>query len=88
MKTDRQTVLELQRAKPIVEILREALEKNRGKRFQVTLVALDLGVTDATLYNWCEDLGIDINEYRRVALDAEKAAAEARERVLTETEGE
>ena len=84
MKIDRQTVLELQRAKPIVEILREALEKNRGKRFQVTLVALDLGVTDATLYNWCETLGIDIDEYRRVAVDAEQAAAEARERVLTE----
>ena len=73
MKTDRQTVLELQRAKPIVEILREALEKNRGKRFQVTLVALDLGVTDATLYNWCDDLGIDINEYRRVAVREEEA---------------
>ena len=65
MKTDRQTVLELQRAKPIEKILREALEAHRGRKFQVTRVAMDLKVTDATVYKWCEDLGIDIDEYRR-----------------------
>ena len=26
--------------------------------------AADIGVTNATIYRWCEDLGIDINEYR------------------------
>ena len=88
MKTDRQTVLELRRGKPIVEILRESLEKNRGKRFLVALVALDLGVTDATVYNWCETLGIDIDQYRRPAPSAEKGAAEARERVPAEGEEE
>ena len=29
------------------------------------LVAVDLEVTDATVYRWCEELGIDIDEYRR-----------------------
>ena len=66
MKTDGQTVLELQRSKPIENIVREALERHRGKRLQVVLAGLDMGVTDATVYNWCEDLGININEYRRV----------------------
>ena len=69
MKTDRQTVLELQRSKPIEEILREALENNRGSKFLMTYVALDLQVTDATVYNWCSDLGIDIDEYRRPAVE-------------------
>ena len=64
MKTDKQTVLELQRSKPIVDIVRDALEKTRGERFQITLAALDLGITDATLYNWCRDLGIDIDAFR------------------------
>ena len=31
----------------------------------VTLAAIDLGVTDATLYQWCREFGIDIDEYRR-----------------------
>ena len=73
MKTDRQTVLELQRSKPIEEILREALENNRGSKFLMTHVALDLQVTDATVYNWCSDLGIDIDEYRRPAVREEEA---------------
>ena len=64
MKTDRQVVLELQHSRPIVQIVRKALEEHRGKKSQVTLAALDLGITDATVYNWCEDLGIDIDEYR------------------------
>ena len=64
MKTDRQVVLELQRSKPIEQVIREALERNMGKKSQVTLAALDLGITDATFYNWCTDLGIDIEEYR------------------------
>ena len=67
MKTDRQTVLELQRSKPIEQILRESLESHRGKKFQIAHVAMELGVTDATVYNWCEGLSIDIDEYRRPA---------------------
>ena len=65
MKTDRQALLELQYSKPIEQVIRDALEKTRGKKSQVALAAVDLGVTDATIYNWCEHLGIDINHYRR-----------------------
>ena len=67
MKTDKQTVLELQRRSPIEDILRDVFEAHRAQKHMMMLVALDLGVTDATLYNWCEDLGIDIDEYRRLA---------------------
>ena len=67
MKTDRQTLLELQREKPIDQVVRDALEATRGQRFQVAQAALDLGITDATLYNWCSDLGINIDDYRRPA---------------------
>ena len=68
MKTDKQTVLELQRRSPIEDILRDAFEAHRGQKHMMMLVAVDLGVTDATLYNWCSDLGIDIDEYRRPAV--------------------
>ena len=67
MKTDRQALLEAQRDKPIRDIIREALEKFRYQRHQVVLAGLDMGVTDATVYNWCEDLDIDIDQYRRPA---------------------
>ena len=73
MKTDKQAVLELQRFKPIEDIVREALERHRGKKLQVVLAGLDMGITNATLYQWCSDLGIDINEYRRPAEVAEEA---------------
>ena len=66
MKTDKQTLLEIQNSKPIENIIREALEAYRAQRHQVMLAAIDLGVTDATLYQWCREFGIDIDEYRRV----------------------
>ena len=72
MKTDRQSLLEMQRQKPIADILRETLEQYRGQKQQVTLAGLDLGVTDATVYNWCADLDIDIDQYR----DRVRAAGE------------
>ena len=81
MKTDRQALLEIQRSKPISDIVREALEKYRGRKSQVTLASLDMGITDASVYNWCEQLGIDIDAYRRPAAQ-EEAREEARERVL------
>ena len=30
-------------------------------------------ITGTTLYRWCSDLGIDINEYRRPAVREEEA---------------
>ena len=65
MKTDRQALIELQHSKPIDQVIRDALENTRGKKSQIALVAVDLGVTDATIYKWCEDLGINIEDYRR-----------------------
>ena len=71
MKTDKQTLLEFQHGgKPWEEILRETLERHRGDRNQVAHVAISLGLSVATVYNWCNDLGIDIDEYRRPAVDA------------------
>ena len=65
MKTDRQTVLELQREKPIETVLREVLASYTGQRMLVARTAVDLGITSATVYKWCDDLGIDIDEYRK-----------------------
>ena len=87
-KTPMQEKLEAQRGKDIAEVLRDALETRRGQKHMVTIAAMELGVTDATLYQWCREFGIDINDYRRPTMGAEKAAQEARERVLAEAEGE
>ena len=84
IKSPTQEKLEAQRNQDIRDIVLSALRKFRGRRNMLMLVSVELEVSDATVYRWCETLGIDINEYRRVAPDAEKAAAEARERVLAE----
>ena len=34
------------------------------------MVAADLGVSDTTLYRWCEDLGINVDEYRKQEMKA------------------
>ena len=64
MKTDKQTVLELRLGMPIEDIIREVLEKRRGQSAFIQRAALDIGVSDGTLYSWCESLGIDIDIYR------------------------
>ena len=64
MKTDKQALLEAQQGKPIELVLREALERHRGKKLLVALAGIDLGVSDATFYNWCDQLNIDIDEYK------------------------
>ena len=64
-KTPTQEKLEAQRGGDIAQILREALEGRRDQKHMVTIAAMDLGVTDATLYQWCREFGIDIDEYRR-----------------------
>ena len=85
-KTPTQEKLEAQRSKGMADILREALEDRRGQKHMVTIAAMDLGVTDATLYQWCREFGIDINDYRRPTVEAEKAAQAVRERVLAKGE--
>ena len=64
-KSPTQEKLEAQRKKDIRDIITGVLEKFRGRRNFMMLVAVDLEVTDATVYRWCEELGIDIDEYRR-----------------------
>ena len=73
MRTTVQEILEAQHQKGIREIVSDALRLYGGRRNMVGLAAVDLGVTDATVYNWCRDLGIDIDEYRRPAVREEEA---------------
>ena len=87
LKSYTQQKLEAQRGGDIRDIVIDSLRQHRGLRNMVMLVSVDLEITDTTLYNWCEDLGIDIDEYRRPAPDAEQAAEEARGRALAEGEG-
>ena len=60
-----QEKLELQHGKPIDEVLRDALENRRGHKGLPYLAAADVGISDGTLYWWCREFGIDIDEYRR-----------------------
>ena len=62
--SDRQSMLEAQRQKSIREIVVEALDANKGRSSAIQRASLDLGVSDATLYNWCRDLKIDLTDYR------------------------
>ena len=64
-KTDRQALLEVQHGKPVKDILLESLAKHRGQRNMTMLVGIELSVSNATIYNWCDQLGIDIAGYRR-----------------------
>ena len=87
-KSPTQEKLEAQRNQDIRDIVLSALRKFRGRRNMLMLVSVELEVSDATVYRWCDDLGIDIDEYRRPAPDAEQAAEEARERVLAERDSQ
>ena len=63
--TPTQEKLEVQKGKDIRTVVAEALESRRGEKHMVARVAFDLGLTDATVYQWCREFGID--EYRRPA---------------------
>ena len=63
-KTPTMEKLEAQRQTEIGQLVRDALDRHRGDKNMVMLVALDLGVTDATVYNWCGRLRIDVEDYR------------------------
>ena len=73
MNTDKQVLLETQHGKPVKAILEETLAKFAGRKSMAALVGIELGVTGATIYNWCDQLGIDIAGYRR-PVDAEHEA--------------
>ncbi len=65
-KSPTQEKLEAQRNQDIRDIVIGALRKFRGRRNMLMLVSVELEVSDATVYRWCDDFGIDIDEYRRV----------------------
>ena len=69
-KSPTQLLLEAKRHKDICDIVIGALDKYRGKKNMAMLVSVDLEISDATLYRWCEDLDIDINEYRKQEVSA------------------
>ena len=68
--TPTQEKLEAQKGRDIATVLREALDARRGQKHMVVFASLDLGVTDATFYQWCREFSIDIDEYRRPPADA------------------
>ena len=70
--TPTQEKLQAQQGKDIVEVLRSALDARRCQKHMVTFAAIDLGVTDATFYQWCREFGIDIDEYRRESSPTDK----------------
>ena len=67
-KSPTQEKLEAQRNQDIIDVVVGAFRKFEGRRNMLVLVAADLEVTGTTLYRWCSDLGIDIDEYRRPAV--------------------
>ena len=71
LKSPTQELLEVQRHEDIKDIVIGALRKYQARRNTIAMVAADLGVSHTTLYRWCEDLGIDIDEYRRAAVGSE-----------------
>ena len=64
-KSPTQEKLEAQRNQDIRDVVINALRRHQGRRNMVMLVGVDLEITHVTLYRWCRDLGIDIDEYRR-----------------------
>ena len=70
IKSYTQQRLEVQREADIREIVMAAFRRAQAHRNMVTLVAVDLGITAATLYNWCRELGISIDDYRKQEVSA------------------
>ena len=65
--TPTQEKLEAQKGKDVRTIVLEALEARRGQKHLIARVAFDLGLTDATVYQWCREFGVNIDDYRRPA---------------------
>ena len=63
-KSPTQEKLEAQRHEGIRDIIAGSLNRHRGRKNLVMLVSVDLDISDGTLYRWCADLSIDIEQYR------------------------
>ena len=72
-KSPTQEKLEAQRKRDIRDVVVDSLLRHHGRKNMVILVCADLEISDATLYRWCEDLGIAIDQYRRPAVREEEA---------------
>ena len=66
-----QEKLEVQKKMGIQQIIRDALGNHRGRKNMVHAAAIDLGITGTTIYQWCRELGIDLEEYHKPALKEE-----------------
>ena len=66
-RTPTQEKLEVQRKKEIRQIIREALENHRADINMAQAAAIDLGITGGTMYLWCRELGIGLEEYHKPA---------------------
>ena len=64
-KTLKQEKLEVQRKKEIGQIIRETLENHRADKNMAQSAAIDLGITSGTMYQWCRELGISLEEYHK-----------------------
>ena len=71
--TPTQEKLEVQKKKEIRQIIQDALEKHRGRKNMAQAAAIDLGITGGTIYQWCRELDIDLEEYRKAAPREETA---------------
>ena len=59
-----QRLLEAEHLRDIREIITTTLEAYRGQPRLVLHASMDLGVTNTTLYNWCNSLEITVSDYR------------------------
>ena len=65
-KTTKQQLIEARNpGKNIREVIEDIMKSRQGQRLLVTRTAVDMDISDATLYQWCRDLGIDIEGYQR-----------------------
>ena len=69
IKSPTQEKLEAQRHQDIRDVVVDSLLRHQGRKNIVIFVCADLEISDATVYRWCSDLGIDIDEYRRPAVE-------------------
>ena len=63
-KTLAQRLIEHRYGKDLDQILRDALEARRGQKRFVQLAASDLGLSDATLYQWAKQTGVSVDGYK------------------------
>ena len=74
-KTDKQLMLEAQRGKDLPDIIREVLENHRGAKHLVQRAAIDLNISGATLWIWCNDHDISIDDYKQHRVSPEAPVA-------------